>query len=628
MSPESRGFDEYDRARKRGLKEAALRRARGESGFLPVLDAKREENGVLAFIAQPMRAISLNRVVGTYQASRANSFAANFMPILPADTEFATKWINLCDAHLETGIRDPIHVYEFLWKYYVAEGNKRVSVLKYFEASSFEAEITRLVPQWDENDPAIERYYTFLAYAKKGVFSDIELSDSRKYERLYRVEQKLISELDPALDPPDYNQLYIRFEGAYLQSSCTLSLGDAFLEYLHVYGFPIGSMPEELIARILTLKPQLDILEHPPEPRVVLEEEAQAVEAPLFARLLPVRRNPKVVFAFSGERTETNWLGAHEQGRLAMQAELGEKVDSSIVDLPEREDAYEQLCAAAGDAGLLFVTTPSLMNPVLRFALEHPNTLTLVYSRMQHHYRLHTYFGRYYEAVFICGAAAGQVTKSGVVAYVTPKLSYARFTSDINAFAIGVRSVRPEAKVLLVTRDVSPTDLATCEQGVQTAASLGADVVLTPHYKTLSLPEMPYGAFSALVYLDEKGAPARFLAAPDWNWERFYTAIVRSYLNGSLNALLNADRDESPITSFWWGLGGGVVDVRLGSWSTGTPNNLLRYLRGSIARNLYNPFHGPVVDTEETVRIPAHSDPTPAEIIKMRYLVEGVEAIE
>lgn len=628
MSPTNQGYDEYDRARKRGLRESSLAKARGESGYLPVLDSKREENGVLGFIAQPMRPISLNRIAGTYQASRANSFAPNFMPLLSPDTEFANKWINLCNAHLESGIRDPIRVYEYLWKYYVAEGNKRVSVLKYFEASSFEAEITRLVPQYDENDPAIERYYTFLAYTKKGVFRDIELSESRKYERLYRIEQKLIAELDPAADPPDYNAILIRFETVYLNSNCTLSLGDAFLEYLHVYGFPTNILPDELLSRIKTLKPQLELLEHPPEPRVVFESEAQAAEPPLFTRLLQTHKNPRIVFAYSGERTQNNWLGAHEQGRLAMQAELGDRVNSSVVDLPDREDAYEILCREAADAGLLFVTTPSLMNPVLRFALEHPNCLTLVYSRMQHHYRLHTYFGRYYEAVFLCGAAAGQFTKTGVTAYVTPKLNYARFTSDINAFAIGVRSVRPDAKVLLVTRDVSPTEPDTCEIGVKTAASLGADVVLTPHYDSLSLADLPYSAFSALVSVDSEGKPLRYLAAPDWNWERFYTAIVKSYLNGGLGALLNTDREESPITSFWWGLGGGVVDVRLGAWSNGTPNNLLRYLRGSIARNLYNPFHGPVVDNEGVVRISAHSDPPPAEIIKMRYLVEGIESIE
>ncbi len=153
-------------------------------------------------------------------------------------------------------------------------------------------------------------------------------------------------------------------------------------------------------------------------------------------------------------------------------------------------------------------------------------------------------------------------------------------------------------------------------------------MVLTPHYDSLSLPDLPYSAFSVLVSVDSEGKPLRYLAAPDWNWERFYTAIVKSYLNGGLGALLNTDREESPITSFWWGLGGGVVDVRMGAWSNGTPNNLLRYLRGSIARNLYNPFHGPVVDNEGVLRVPAHSDPQPAEIIKMRYLVEGIESID
>ena len=421
MSQNINANEEYERARKRGQKEFALRRARGESGLLPVIHARREENGVLAVVDQPMRPISLNRIAGTYQASRANSFAYNFMPLLSSDTEFAYKWINLCEAHLQSGIRDPIRVYEYLWKYYVAEGNKRVSVLKYFEASSFEAEIIRLIPQWDENDPAIERYYTFLAYSKKGVFADIELSESRKYERLYRIEQRLIAELDPALGKPDFNALYTRFEGAYLHTNCTLSLGDAFLEYLHVFGFPMNIMPDELTTRIVTLKPQLDILQHPPAPRVVSEEDAEAAEPTFFTRLLPVHRNPKIVFAYAGERAQNSWLGAHEQGRLAMQAELGEKVDSRVLDLQDRDDAYDMLAAEAGDAGLLFVTTPSLMNTVLRFALEHPSCLTLVYSRMQHHYRLHTYFGRYYEAVFLCGVAAGQHTKTGTVAYITPK---------------------------------------------------------------------------------------------------------------------------------------------------------------------------------------------------------------
>ena len=67
------------------------------------------------------------------------------MPLLEPDTEFAGKWSNLCDAHLEEGIHTPIIAYEFLNKFYVQEGNKRVSVLKYFDAVRIAGTVTRLV---------------------------------------------------------------------------------------------------------------------------------------------------------------------------------------------------------------------------------------------------------------------------------------------------------------------------------------------------------------------------------------------------------------------------------------------------------------------------------------------------
>lgn len=63
--------------------------------------------------------------VGTKTAGRHTAFAPNFMPILEADSEFARKWSNLCDAHLEEGIRYPVTAYEYLNKFYVEEGNKR-----------------------------------------------------------------------------------------------------------------------------------------------------------------------------------------------------------------------------------------------------------------------------------------------------------------------------------------------------------------------------------------------------------------------------------------------------------------------------------------------------------------------
>ena len=78
--------------------------------------------------------IPAESIVGTKTSGRHTAFAANFMPLLEEDTEFAVKWSNLCEAHLEEGIHTPIIAYEYLNKFYVQEGNKRVSVLKYYEA--------------------------------------------------------------------------------------------------------------------------------------------------------------------------------------------------------------------------------------------------------------------------------------------------------------------------------------------------------------------------------------------------------------------------------------------------------------------------------------------------------------
>lgn len=73
--------------------------------------------------------IPIAQIVGMNTAGRQTAFAANFMPLLDLGTEFASKWISLCEAHLgDTGIVDPIRCFEYMGQFYVQEGNKRVSV--------------------------------------------------------------------------------------------------------------------------------------------------------------------------------------------------------------------------------------------------------------------------------------------------------------------------------------------------------------------------------------------------------------------------------------------------------------------------------------------------------------------
>ena len=93
-------------------------------------------------------------------AGRSSAFSKSFKPLLKENTEFAYKWMALYKAHLNEGIREPIKAYEFMNKFYVEEGNKRVSVLKFFDAVSIPGNVTRIVPpRTEEKENKI--YYEF-----------------------------------------------------------------------------------------------------------------------------------------------------------------------------------------------------------------------------------------------------------------------------------------------------------------------------------------------------------------------------------------------------------------------------------------------------------------------------------
>ena len=157
------GIDCYQKALRQGQRDYREKMNAGQSPFLPVLDDILQNVPVENQIPLGQVEIPLELLVGTKTSGRTAAFASNFMPLLGLKTEFATKWINLCVSHVDEGIRDPITCYEYMGRFYVQEGNKRVSVLKYFDASSITGNVTRVVPQYSD-DPAVQMYYEFMHF--------------------------------------------------------------------------------------------------------------------------------------------------------------------------------------------------------------------------------------------------------------------------------------------------------------------------------------------------------------------------------------------------------------------------------------------------------------------------------
>ena len=156
-------MSDYEKAYRLGKKDYQYRAMHGMHPTLEVLDDVLPPKGSYSEVPLGLVQIPLDQVVGTKTNSRSNAFAGNFMPILRADTEFAHKWVSLSVSHVNEGIHTPIKAYEYMNKFYVEEGNKRVSVMKYFGVVSSPGMVTRIVPKRTE-EKENKLYYEFMDF--------------------------------------------------------------------------------------------------------------------------------------------------------------------------------------------------------------------------------------------------------------------------------------------------------------------------------------------------------------------------------------------------------------------------------------------------------------------------------
>lgn len=134
---QSEATTKYQQALKAGKRTYKNCLMSGRYPYLQILDEILSDDMIAGRVDLGVIDVPAGQIVGAKSIGRRTAFAADFMPLLSPDSEFAAKWIALCAAHLsDEGIRDPVRCYEYMGRFYVLEGNKRVSVLKSFGAAS------------------------------------------------------------------------------------------------------------------------------------------------------------------------------------------------------------------------------------------------------------------------------------------------------------------------------------------------------------------------------------------------------------------------------------------------------------------------------------------------------------
>lgn len=605
--------DYYSMAQKLATKEYRYCIQHGLSPYLPVLDDILGDSKSLTQVDLGTVQVPGRLVVGTKTTGRAASFARNFMPLLQRNSEFGMKWSSLCKSHVQEGIHDVVKLYEYMNHFYVEEGNKRVSVLKFFNAPTISAHVIRILPVRN-GLPEVEVYYEFLEFYKLSKLNSVIFSKTGSYARLQAAMGLAKDQVWTEEQRKEFETFFFYFCQAY--DACGgkgLHIGpsDALLAFLKFcpYATAVSLTPGELKKELSRGWEEILLLDA--ENPISLSLNPTSWKTPILNKLLPVGQRPlRVAFLYDKTPETSGWTYGHELGRLHVERAFRNQVvtskyENAVTDCPE--ELIEQ--AISDGNTLIFTTTPLLMDASLRVALRHPEVNILNCSLNISHYRIPTYYARMYEAKFIMGALAGSLAERDSVGYICDYPIYG-VIAGINAFALGAKMVNPRVKVYLEW---------SCVDGMQPAIKrLRERGISLISGQDMPKPVEGYSNFG-LFHITGDGVER--LAHPFWHWGVYYENIIHQLLKNAKPDLVG---EKGKAQNYWWGMSAGVVDV---SYSRRLPEGakrLAEFLSKAIRSGACVPFAGELSSQDGTIQKEMDAVLTPEQIITMDWLCNHV----
>lgn len=620
---------DYEKAKKLGEREYRRRLVKGQYPYLPSLDEMVSEIGRMPEISLGTAEIPMDMIVGTRTSGRKNAFAANFMPLMGIETEFAAKWSRLYDSQVEEGIRDPIKVYEFMNRFYVEEGNKRVSVMKFVGAVTIPANVIRIRPPRTDSEQS-RLYYEYLDFYKVTKSFEIVFSAPGRYEKLARILEQNLQDPWPEELLEKLHAGLIAFKEIYYAKGgrkLNLTIGDALLIYLSVYSLDslLREGSDEISRRLLRLwreyiaasQPEgIALIEKREDAETVKKKSPLAKMADLVGHYSPAHPL-KIAFVHERSAASSGWVYGHMLGMNHLKNAFGSLVQTMHFDNCTSEEDIRAAFDTAREegCGMIFTTASSLMPFALRFAVENPAVKVLNCGVNQTQHALRFYYGKMYEAKFILGALAASLADDHQISYRASKKD-ATAIANVNAFAIGAQLTDPCCRVRLHwIGEESRSDSARPDYREKEIHVFSDIDIIRPDDESRR-----YGVFM----IDEKGNFRR-LAASIWNWGAFYELIVRKVLDGTYDSVPASQKDRA--LNYFLGISSGIIDVILSDDLPRPSFRLAQMLRKGIAEGRISPFEGVIFDREGKVHGAEEAFLSTGQIMEMDWFAENIDVV-
>lgn len=632
-------YTDYMKANKEGRKQYSKCVSRGEFPYLPVLDDMISISDIECEMNLGVQFIPLDRVVGTASFGRTTAFSNKFMPLLDYETEFGTKWSALCDAQANEGILHAIKVYEYMNRYYVIEGNKRVSVLKYFGAVNVAAEVLRKIPK-RTNDLENKIYYEYMAFQKLTGINYVWFTQEGRFTKLQEIIKGNLEDSWDDKDRENFSSFRINFRKRFSVlggKKLPITEDDALLSFIETYGYSeaLEMSTSELKESLEKYWDEIKLLTNSDTQELSMNpaEEKDVVTKNVLRFILPAsQKKAKVAFVYDKNPETSGWIYSHELGRNYLEEHLGDTVETKSVVCSSESDQSEHVIEDLIDEGyqIIFTTTPNLSKSSLKAAVDHPEVKVLNCSLNISNSHVRSYYTRMYELKFLTGMIAGAMTENDKIGYVADYPIYGT-TANINAFALGAKLVNPRAKVYLTWEALRDHNIEAFFEFHDISYISNKDMIHPEEgnrqFGLYQLtPQKEEKENDTVDDKDDSDAGNKgiiSLAMSVCHWGVFYEKLIKSILSGSFNS--DDVTDKKKALNYWWGLSAGVLELFCSNKIPEQTQRLVHLIQKQICNDEFHVFSGKICDQDGNVILDDDEKSlSPDEIIEMDWLCDNV----
>lgn len=328
----------------------------------------------------------------------------------------------------------------------------------------------------------------------------------------------------------------------------------------------------------------------------------------------------KIGIIFNGQKDDKNWSQSHYEGICQTAAELGMELLYQE-EVPETEECISIMENMITDGCTIIICNSFNYGTYIQeMAQKHPEVYFFHASGVGAAKNLSTYFGRMYQMRYLSGIVAGLQTQTNQIGYVAA-FPISEVNRGINAFTLGVRSVKPQAEVYVEWCHSWTGDKEAGDATRTLLKSYDIDVLAmhTDSLRPLEIAEEE-GIWAIGYNMDNrKHCESSFLTAPIWNWENFYTPRIKEVQQGKFVG-----------RNYWEGAESGMISLApLTKHVKDGIAEVVEEKMQEISSGTFDVFYGPIYDREGTLRVPAgESMPDETMLNEFDWYVEGVKIHE